>query len=84
MSQEEQGNHLEQSTKELAQFLAEKERLRDRMALASAEMHTLRSLVQETKKSFNTKMQNVQAQAASSKSKGSDTSKKSAQSNQQK
>lgn len=64
MNVEEQCNHdlVEQNSKTLAEFLAANERLRDSMAVAAAEFHSLRSLISETKQQFDSQVQYVRAQ----------------------
>lgn len=56
--------HFEQDSEQLAEFLASKERLRERMAGARVEMYALRSQVAENRREFDTQLECLRKQVA--------------------
>lgn len=63
-SRKELDGHFEHNSEQLAEFLASKERLRDRMTGSRADMHALRSHVAQTRTEFETQLEHLRKQMA--------------------
>lgn len=56
--------HFEHNSEQLAEFLASKERLRERMSGARADIHALRSHVAVSRREFETQLEYLRKQVA--------------------
>jgi hypothetical protein len=56
--------HLEDNSEQLAEFLASKSRLQDRMAGARRDMHRMRAVVADDQRQFDAALQHLRKQVA--------------------
>lgn len=63
-SGKEPDGHFEHNSEQLAEFLATKDRLRERMTGARAEIHALRSEVAQSRREFDSQLEHIRKQVA--------------------